>query len=96
MITVTNNALDHFKNQGKYVVLYINNKGCSGHSYDIYVTDTITDNLELVKGNFYIDSKFKNILEGSVVDYSRDILSSTLIIKNPNEQSRCGCGESFS
>lgn len=95
MVKITKNALEHLKHQGTYIVISVNNKGCSGHSYDIYVTNALTESLELVEGNVYIDSRHKDILNGSVVDYTKDGFFSRISILNPNEQSRCGCGESF-
>lgn len=95
MIEVSKTALNHFNKQGLYVVLSVNNKGCSGRSYNIYTTDTLDNNLELVESNFYIDTRYKEILQGSVIDYKQDSMFSSLVILNPNEQSRCGCGESF-
>jgi len=33
---------------------------------------------------------------GTVLDYEQKLGSSTLVFKNPNEVSSCGCGKSFS
>ena len=43
-----------------------------------------------------IDPKATMFLLGSVMDYRADKLSSRFVFDNPNEKSRCGCGESFS
>ena len=32
---------------------------------------------------------------GSEVDWDQDDMQSSFIFRNPNEQARCGCGESF-
>jgi iron-sulfur cluster assembly accessory protein len=35
-------------------------------------------------------------LNGSAIDYNESIMGSNFAIKNPNAQSTCGCGSSFS
>jgi len=33
---------------------------------------------------------------GAVIDYKEDIMGSQFVIQNPNAESTCGCGSSFS
>jgi iron-sulfur cluster insertion protein len=35
-------------------------------------------------------------LQGAEIDYKEDLQGSSFSIKNPNAQSTCGCGSSFS
>jgi len=35
-------------------------------------------------------------LQGAVIDYTEEMMGSQFTIKNPNAQSTCGCGSSFS
>ena len=35
-------------------------------------------------------------LSGAVIDYKDDISGSRFVINNPNAQTTCGCGSSFS
>jgi iron-sulfur cluster insertion protein len=35
-------------------------------------------------------------LNGSIIDYNEDLMGSSFTIKNPQAQSTCGCGSSFS
>jgi iron-sulfur cluster insertion protein len=35
-------------------------------------------------------------LQGAVIDYKEEINGSSFVITNPNAQSTCGCGSSFS
>ena len=44
----------------------------------------------------YIDAAATLFLIGSEVDWNQDDLQSSFSFNNPNESSRCGCGESFS
>ena len=54
------------------------------------------ETVELEKGTLYIDPLAVMYILGSIVDYSKDVFGSVLKIDNPNVQSQCGCGESFS
>jgi iron-sulfur cluster assembly protein len=42
-----------------------------------------------------VDRKASLFLIGTVMDYEVKALASGLTFTNPNEKSRCGCGESF-
>ena len=52
--------------------------------------------IALTKGTLYIDPLAVMYVLGSVVDYSKDVFGAILKVENPNVQSQCGCGESFS
>ena len=73
--------------------------GCSGASYAIEFADKIRD-----RDNVYmfgdlrvvIDPKSLVYLRGSVLDYEVKLMQHGFKYQNPNEQSSCGCGESFS
>ena len=44
----------------------------------------------------FIDPLAMMFIFGSTLDYVEDKLQSGFVFENPNEKSRCGCGESFS
>jgi iron-sulfur cluster assembly protein len=106
VITLTDAAADRVKAliaksekpvQGLRVGL--RSRGCSGMSYVVeyaeakkYLEEVVED-----KGvKVFIDPTAVMFLIGSQMDYVEDKLQSGFIFKNPNEKSRCGCGESFS
>jgi len=73
--------------------------GCSGLSYNIDLVKEIKDSDEVVdeKGiKFIIEPAATLFLIGSTVDWQQDKFKSGFVFINPNETSRCGCGESFS
>ena len=77
----------------------ISQGGCSGLSYNIELAKEIKDSDEVVdeKGiKFIIDPAATLFLIGSTVDWQEDKFKSGFVFLNPNETSRCGCGESFS
>jgi iron-sulfur cluster insertion protein len=43
-----------------------------------------------------IDSNSLKIINGSTVDYQKEMIGSSFVIKNPQAASSCGCGMSFS
>ncbi|TCK94583.1 iron-sulfur cluster insertion protein ErpA [Paraburkholderia sp. BL9I2N2] len=79
--------------------LYVSGGGCSGFQYgfafDDQVVDddmqTVTDGVTLL-----VDSMSQQYLLGARVDYEDGLEGSRFVIHNPNAQSNCGCGSSFS
>ena len=43
-----------------------------------------------------VDSMSYQYLTGATIDYKEDLQGSQFVIKNPNAQTTCGCGSSFS
>jgi len=77
----------------------IDSTGCSGFSYKVeYAEDEKKfEDVVVVDGiNFYVDPKAVMYLLGSELDYRETTLEKGFVFNNPNETSRCGCGESFS
>ncbi len=77
----------------------VKSRGCSGLSYFVEYAKERKKFEEVVedKGvNIFIDPAATMFLLGSEMDYVEDTLQSGFVFKNPNEKSRCGCGESFS
>ena len=79
----------------------VKTRGCSGLSYDIEFADKIKniskfDDLIIQDGiNLFIDPKASMFLIGSKMIYAENDLKSGFDFINPNEDGRCGCGESF-
>src|SRR5262245_37839154 len=106
-ITVSDSARNYIKkmldkNQGVGFRLSIKKTGCSGYSYHptivemIKETDLVCD-IDNIK--IYIDMAWLQLLQGLHIDYVEDeksgLKQKRLVFSNPNESSRCGCGESF-
>jgi len=43
-----------------------------------------------------VDSMSGGYLQGAEIDYKDDVMGASFSIKNPNAQTTCGCGSSFS
>ncbi len=72
--------------------------GCAGMSYTMEYTKEIKPNDELIEDKgvkLFVDPGAIMYLLGTEMDYKKDEFSSSFVFKNPNENERCGCGESF-
>lgn len=78
---------------------FVQGGGCSGFSYGFTFDDEQgLDDFEINLGNFkvLVDAMSMQYLSGAVIDYSESVQGSQFSIKNPNAQTTCGCGSSFS
>jgi iron-sulfur cluster insertion protein len=78
---------------------FVQGGGCSGFSYGFtFDEDQAEDDWEIPIGDFkvLVDSMSMNYLEGAEIDYKDDLSGASFSIRNPNAQTTCGCGSSFS
>jgi iron-sulfur cluster assembly accessory protein len=79
--------------------LAVDGGGCAGFTYKFDLTDqtesddavTETDGVRLV-----VDPISLELVKGSAVDFVEDLGGAAFRVTNPNAQSGCGCGSSFS
>ncbi len=105
MITLTDAAADRVKaliaRSDKPVLglrIGVNSRGCSGLSYFVEYAEEqkkFEDAIEDKWVTIFIDPASTMFLICSEMDYVEDKLQSGFVFTNPNEKSRCGCGESF-
>lgn len=105
MITLTENAVAHFKKilqnreSGLGVRIGIKKAGCSGFSYvvDFAKEITLEDKLFEKDGiQVVVDPISFSALKGMEIDCVQQGLNAHLKFNNPNVKGACGCGESFS
>lgn len=73
--------------------------GCSGYTYIMDFQENKAENDEEFeeKGlKIFVDKNQKQMIEGLKIDYTESLQGSGFRIVNPNAQSTCGCGSSFS
>jgi iron-sulfur cluster insertion protein len=78
---------------------FVQGGGCSGFSYGFTFDDVQNDDdFEIPVGSWkmLVDAMSMQYLNGAEIDYNEDITGSQFVIKNPNAQTTCGCGSSFS
>jgi len=79
---------------------FVQGGGCSGFQYG-FTFDEVKgdDDWEIPlneKWKLVVDVMSMQYLEGATIDYKEDLNGSSFTIKNPNAQTTCGCGSSFS
>jgi len=83
--------------------LSLKKTGCSGYSYvPNIITEINPSDIHFIAHPdlpVYLDSQWADVFKDLVIDYIEDtslgIKQKRLVFINPNEQNRCGCGESF-
>jgi iron-sulfur cluster insertion protein len=79
--------------------LAVDGGGCAGFTYTFELADSAeaadsvaeTDGVKLV-----VDPVSLDLVRGSAVDFVEDLGGAAFRVLNPNAQSGCGCGSSFS
>ena len=79
---------------------FVQGGGCSGFSYGFtFDEEQNEDDFEIAlneKWKVVVDAMSMQYLTGAEIDYKEDLNGSQFTIKNPNAQTTCGCGSSFS
>ena len=73
--------------------------GCSGLSYTMNFDEKIGphDQVYDIEGiKVIVDAKSAIYLQGTQLDYYKDLMTGSFRFINPNASKTCGCGESFS
>ena len=103
-VTLTEAAAKHVQKylarRGKGVGLRLGVKtsGCSGMAYKLEFADQVEPHDKVWESfgvKVLVDEKSLPYLDGTELDYTREGLQEGFKFHNPNEKSRCGCGESF-
>ena len=89
------NQLVAKKPSGTFFRIAVKGGGCSGFKYDFSFDNTVDEN-DLKHENIVIDKSSLNLLRGSQVDFSQELIGDSFKISNPKTKSSCGCGISFS
>ncbi len=79
----------------KYFRISVKGGGCSGFKYNFTFDDKIEKN-DIVFNRAIIDKSSLNLIAGSIVDYKKEMIGDSFVIKNPQATASCGCGLSFS
>ena len=90
--------VDDITNVGKSLRVYVEGGGCSGLQYGMVFDETRDDDVvsEYFGVKVLTDKFSANYLSGCVIDYSDELIGGGFKINNPNAESSCGCGKSFS
>ena len=89
------NQLVSKKTPGTFFRIAVKGGGCSGFQYDFSFDNKIDEN-DLKQQNIVVDKSSLDLLKGSEVDFSEELIGNSFKISNPKTKSSCGCGVSFS
>ena len=89
------NQLVSKKPLGTFFRIAVKGGGCSGFKYDFTFYSKINEN-DLKHKNIVVDKSSLDLLKGSQVDFSEELIGNSFKISNPKTKSSCGCGISFS
>ncbi len=91
--------IDEEGNPALKLRIYVTGGGCSGFQYGFTFDDNVAEDDIVVANegvNLLVDAMSLQYLVGAEIDYQEDLEGARFVIRNPNAQSTCGCGSSFS
>jgi iron-sulfur cluster insertion protein len=86
-------------NPGLKLRVYISGGGCSGFQYGFsFDEEQEEDDIAVINDGvtLLVDPMSFQYLMGAEVDYSESLAGAQFVIRNPNANTTCGCGSSFS
>ena len=106
MMTLTDSATTKLKeliaeeaNPNLKLRVFVQGGGCSGMQYGFTFDEIANEDdfsLEFESVAVLVDAMSSQYLTGATVDYREDLHGSSFVIANPNAETTCGCGSSFS
>jgi iron-sulfur cluster insertion protein len=106
MITVLPNAVKKVKellaeeaDPNLKLRMFVQGGGCSGMQYGFTFEEEQNEDdfdIEIDGVHLLVDAMSSQYLQGAEIDYVENLQGSQFSIKNPNAQTSCGCGSSFS
>jgi len=95
-VKMLNNKLEH----DQFLRVTVIEGGCAGLTYSAEIAKEMQDGEKVVlqSGSIRVVSNESSnkYLDGLIIDYSDDLISSGLQFTNANTKTTCGCGKSFS
>lgn len=106
MVTLNDAAVSKLKeliieegNPAMKLRIFVQGGGCSGFQYGFTFDEEKNDDdfdLEFDGVGLLVDSMSAQYLQGAKINYVEDSMGSSFSIENPQAQTTCGCGSSFS
>ena len=105
LITLTESAAKRVawiaerQNKPAILRLAVDGGGCAGFTYKFELAPDAEGDDEVAESDgvkLVVDPVSLELLKGSAVDFVEDLNGAAFKVTNPNAQSGCGCGSSFS
>ena len=87
------------ENNTMHLRVYVTGGGCAGFQYGFSFDETKDESDTMVEKNgvkLVVDPMSIQYLMGSEIDFQEDLQGARFVIKNPNANTTCSCGSSFS
>lgn len=91
--------IEEEENENLKLRVFVTGGGCSGFEYGFTFDEDMEDDDTRIEKHgvaLLIDPLSFQYLAGSVIDYKEDLQGARFTVENPNAQTTCGCGNSFS
>lgn len=79
--------------------IMISGGGCSGFQYGFSLDHQSNEDDHIFEENgvkVVVDEASLPLVEGAQIDYVEELIGASFVVKNPNANTSCGCGNSFS
>ena len=102
MVEFTAPAIEHLNDvveDEEIIRVAVVGGGCSGFTYILDFTEDVDEEdilLDIPGVSVYIDPHSADILKNTTVDYQSGLQQQGFVFRNPDANSTCGCGMSFS
>lgn len=106
MLTLTDNAVSKIRellaeenNPSLKLRTFVEGGGCSGMNYGFTFDESQNEDDFVIDREgiiVLVDAVSMQYLNGAKIDYKEDLMGSNFAIDNPNAETSCGCGSSFS
>ena len=102
MIQFTNTAIQELRKvlrSDEIIRVAVRGGGCSGMSYTLGFETEIDEEdvlLEVSEVKIYVDPYSADILKNTTIDYKITLQERGFVFNNPDANTTCGCGSSFS
>jgi iron-sulfur cluster insertion protein len=106
MLTLTDTAVTKIKdllaeenNPNFKLRSFVQGGGCSGMQYGFTFDDNQNEDDFVIEKDgvvVLIDATSMQYMTGARIDYKEDLMGASFSIDNPNAETSCGCGSSFS
>jgi len=106
LVTISDSAVTKLKeiiaeeeNPNIKVRMFVQGGGCSGFQYGFTLDEEQNEDDFVIEKDgveLLIDAMSSQYVQGAEVDWKESVQGAQFAIKNPNAETTCGCGSSFS
>lgn len=93
------NLVEEEGNDALKLRVFVTGGGCAGFQYGFTFDELVAEDDAVIQNGdvaLVVDSLSYQYLANGVVDYVEGLEGSRFVVENPNAETTCGCGSSFS